>query len=312
MIRSSPLARIAFLAATLFVLYAVDVVGAGLDDALLAAPWSFAAMALVDSLVVGWAVGRSRLRGWRAVAAVGLAFYAVKTVLVAVEAVYLSDVLPAHLVASLFANGALVAAIYVPIVVWAMGRFESPAAGSPPCAPAISGLAHQWRGWLWRVPLAGLLYLVLFVAAGAVVFRGAATAIDPAAATAYLEGFEATDPTRVLGLQWLRGMLWLVLVMPWVRSLSGGVARVGLVAGSFFAVLMASSFLVPTGLPAAVVPAHALEVATANLAFGFVVAWLVGRSHAGPVAGTLGQRVQESPGESQGEGDRHSRGGATS
>lgn len=261
------LLRLVFLTLVLFVLYAVDFWGLGLAPAVRTVPLVVVLVALLDTAVTTLVIMRSRRHGWALAAVLFLAFYALKTVLVAIEAAYLTDVFTPGMLAGLLLNGALAAAIFAPLAVWTWGRWRSAPETAVPVE--ITG----WRSWLWKVPLLGVVYAVLFVAAGLLVFQPLARALDAATAEAYFAAFQ--PPAWILLFVVARGILWVLLTLPLVVGLNGRSWRDSLAAGLFFGVLMASSLMLPSGLPDSIWPAHLLEVFAANFIFGVLMVWLL-------------------------------------
>lgn len=278
--------RLFLLVLLLFLLYALDFRNLALAPVVAAAPLPLFLMAVIDGLLMAFAISRTQLTGWRLVAAVGLLYFGLKTLLVAVEGIYLPDVLTPDLVASLLVNGATTAVIAVPVAVWLLGRRT---ADLPPRERAFG--RPTLLGLVWRLPLVGLLWVVLFVATGLLVFRPVATALDAATAEAYLNAFNPENPLLVLGFQLGRGMLWALLALPLLWALARSRSARGLVLGLLFAGWMGSSLLLPNDLlPAQIWLAHLLEVLMENFLFGFVVAGLlVGASVAKRRAGVTAE-----------------------
>lgn len=266
--------RLLLLVLLLFVLYALDFRSLALAPVAAAAPLRLFLVALIDGLLLAFAISRTRRAGLALAATVGLLYFGLKTLLVAVEGIYLPEVLTPELVLSLLVNGAITALIVVPMAIWLLGRWP---ARQPQRAPGYG--RPSLLGLVWRLPLTGLFWVILFVATGLLVFRPLATALDAATAEAYLNAFNPENPLLVLGFQFARGILWALLAAPLLWSLDRPRIAAGLVLGLLFAGWMGSSLLLPNDLlPAQIWLAHLLEVLTENFIFGFVVAGLLLRS----------------------------------
>jgi hypothetical protein len=252
----------------------VDLYGFGLNHVMLGAPLALLAMAALDAAALLLLLTHARGSGWRVAFAVGVLFFGVKVGLVALEAFYLPDVLPPTVLRPLLVNGLFSALVVAGVTRWWHGRGASAAAATAWARPSTL------PGWIWRLAAAGLLWLLLFVAGGLLIFRPLALALDAPVATAYLDAFTPANPLLILGFQWARGVLWALLALPILAHLGGTHGRRGLVLGSIFAIWMASGLLLPNDLlPATIVPAHLAEVALENLLFGLGLAWLfVGRT----------------------------------
>lgn len=256
------------LALVTFGLYAVDLWGMGVSPLLRTAPWRLLVVALIDTAVIVIALRRANGGGWQLAGRLALLIFGVKTAVVVVETIYLPDVLPLAWVPGLLLNGAVTAGLQALAAVWLTGRGQDTAVA--PASPWFPWATLSWRRWL----LTGVLWMVLFVAAGLLVFQPAARALDRAAADAYLAAFTPENPLLILAFQVGRGLLWALLAWPLLGSLRGGAGQRGLVLGLLFAGLMASAQLQAIDyLPAAIWPAHLVEVAVENMLFGLVVAW---------------------------------------
>jgi hypothetical protein len=264
-----PILRWTALLLLLVALYAIDFFGLGLNRALLGAPLALLGMAALDAALLGLLLSRLGGTGLRPMMAVFLLFFGVKTALVAVEAAYLPDVLPAAMLPSLVLNGLITAVAATTAAMWVYDRWG---AGRP---DVKAGWFFSILGWIGRLATAGFLWMLLFVGGGLLVFRPIAMALDPAVAEAYLSAFAPDNPLLILLLQWGRGTLWALLALPALGRLGGAVWRRGLLLGVCFAGWMGGLLLPPNDLlPATLLPAHLVEVVVENLLFGFVLARL--------------------------------------
>ncbi len=249
-----------------FGLYAVDIWGMGLSPLLRTAPWLLLAVALIDVAVISIALSQAEGAGWALAGRLALLIFGVKTAVVVVETIYLPDVLPLAWVPGLLVNGGVTALLLALAAVWLNERW----AGAANVLPWFSWSTLSWRRWLTT----GLLWMVLFVATGLLVFQPVARALDRAAADAYLADFTPENPMLILAFQAGRGLLWALLAWPFLNSLRGSAWRRGLILGLLFAGLMGSSQLQAIDLlPDAIWPGHLAEVVVENFLFGLVVAW---------------------------------------
>lgn len=249
-----------------FGLYAVDLWGLGLSPLLRTAPWLLLAVALIDVGVITVALRLAAGGGWSMVGRLALLFFGVKTAVVAVETIYLPDVLPLAWVPGLLVNGGVTALLVGWAAVWLNGR----GAAGERRQTWFPWAAFSWRRWL----LTGVAWMVLFVAAGLLIFQPVARALDRAAADAYLAAFTPENPLLILAFQAGRGLLWALLAWPFLQTLRGAAWLRGLVLGLLFAGLMGSAQLQGIELlPDAIWPAHLVEVVVENFLFGLVVAW---------------------------------------
>ena len=84
-----------------------------LSEGVRTAPAMLLLVSLLQAAVLSYPIVRARWSGWRLVSAIFLLLYGVTKLMVAIEAVYLPEVLPADLVRHLLINGAITAAIFL-------------------------------------------------------------------------------------------------------------------------------------------------------------------------------------------------------
>jgi hypothetical protein len=271
---SDTILRFVALVGLLFVLYAIDFYNLSVSQTVRAAPFALFAVAFLDTAVIVAAISRLRYTGWRLIATVFLFIYGLKTFLVAIEGIYLSDVLTPAMVRTLFINGLIVAALFAPAAVWAFGRWT--AGERTGKKTEVYGELYEPRsfiGWGLRLAVAGIAYLLLFIAGGLLVFTPVAAFLDPAQAAAYSAAFEAPVwlPLFVIA----RGALWALLALPAIHGLTGSFWTQALTIGFLFAVLMADSMFLADTLPGAIRIGHFVELFAENFLFGLVLVRLL-------------------------------------
>lgn len=264
-------------------LYAIDFTAGGqlslsLAPAARQTPLLLLLMAAIDTAVLTLARRRAAGPRWPLVAALFALFFGVKTGLVAMETVYLPEALPFAVARSLAVNGFITALVMTPLLTWGVEG-----AAETAVLPPVSRRRWRWPHWAGRLLAAGLVWVILFVAAGLLVFRPVAMALDPATADAYLAAFTPEQPLLILGLQWGRGVIWALLVLPILRHWRGSRRERGFWLGLCCAGLMGSSLLLAgEALPAAIWPAHLAEVVVENFLFGLWLGpWLTPPATAG-------------------------------
>ncbi len=249
-----------------FGLSSIDFWGFQLNPDTLANPVSFFLVAGLISATVAFLVYKSLWSGWKLTLAIFFLVYGFVTALVAVEAVYLSNILTPDLAATLFVNGALSAAVFSPVVVFIWGKMIA-----QKYTPASPRLPVHWAGLIWRSFAAGIVWVVLFIFCGLLIFQPIARAIDPQALDFYAN---METPSWILMFQMARGIIMAWLGLPFIAMTGGNRRQTGLLLGMAFAVLMGSNLLIPTQLPYAVQSAHFIEVTAENFFFGLFVAIL--------------------------------------
>jgi hypothetical protein len=126
-------------------------------------------------------------------------------------------------------------------------------------------------GYVWRLPIAGVCYAILYVLFGACVFLPIASQLAPEALAAY----NIELPAWVLPFQVLRAMLWALLTLPVMKMLMDRKIKVGLTISLLYAVLMGANLLRATDLPFGLRLAHLMKVTGANFCFGWIVTALL-------------------------------------
>ncbi len=228
------------------------------------------AMYALDALVLGYLILRSRWTGWRLVVTVFVVFYGVTTFLTQIETLvflkYLVNIVPAEMISRLFIQGAITAAIFAPLAVFVLGRMRGDATTPPSSWPWTT----SWMGWTWRLLLIAILYVVVYISFGALVFR-------PLAGEAFQAYYgDLQMPPWILPFQMLRGLIWTALAILIIQAMRGSWRETGLMVALLFSVLMSASLLIPTTImPQAIRLAHLVEVFTSNFLFGWITVWLL-------------------------------------
>ena len=155
-------------------------------------------------------------------------------------------------------------------------------------APTTWSSAHGTlaRNLWWKVPVLGLLYMLLFLTAGALAFP-------------YLKEFYTRNPViavpsfGVLAVtEFTRGVVHAVALLPFLRTMNGRTVAASLLAGFALAILGGiSSLLLPIDeiLPPEIRRVHIVEIFGSNFLFGVTAAYLLLHRRARDVAAASGQ-----------------------
>jgi hypothetical protein len=141
-------------------------------------------------------------------------------------------------------------------------------------AGEMSAKGYEWqraqlrRGWLLFLPVLGFAYVILFFVAGGLVYP-------------YVRHFYANrvmpSMGAILGVEFLRGLVYAVAMLPFARLATGhrwrGAGILGLCLSVFGGV---APLLLPNNkyLPAEILPYHLVEVGCENFLLGVIGAWL--------------------------------------
>lgn len=231
-------------------------------------------MAMIDAMLISLVILKSRKNGQGLMVVLFLAFFGMKTVLTVLEAAYLPMLRPLTL--PLLVNGLVASSLFVVIavLVWNSGNVSRDE------VPQFSlNWRKSWFQWVWKLPLSALVWMVLFVAFGALVFLNIAGYFDPQA----LANYSNLDmPSWVLAFQGLRALIWLGLTLPMIVQLNGTKLQVAGLVASVFAGWIGSNLIMALDLPAGLRFAHLMEVGGESFVFGFVVILLLaGRQQKG-------------------------------
>jgi hypothetical protein len=240
--------------------------------------------------VFSWMILRSRLSGWRLVGAVFLAYFGLGTFLIQIESVwFLPRHLPPGFVARLFVMGALTGLLFAPAAVWILARHKRVLNDGP--APTRATGA----GWLRLAYLAAAYVAVYFLAGYFIAYRNPELIAyygdtDPGSFLAQLSRVWGTAPW-LFAFQALRGLLWVVLVMPFLLTFQGRRLELPPMIGCVYSV-WAVMLLAPNPyMPESIRMSHFVETALSDFLFGCLVGAAFARSRPASEAVPSGTRA---------------------
>jgi hypothetical protein len=231
-------------------------------------------MAAIDAALILALVRGSRLSGWRLVLLVGGAYYFVKTLTSQLEAIWFMPNVTGPMLPSLLAMTVPATLGLAPLAVWLGGRWRA-SPGEAGVRPLPMG---KGEAWLKVGLLSALVYPALFFAAGwFIAFRSEALVafyggLRGDTFFSHLGAVIRSDP-MVLGLEVVRGALWVGCAVLVLQSTRGPWWVGTLLVALWFALLQNDVHLLPNPLMAKEIRLfHFLETASSN----FVFAWLIG------------------------------------
>ncbi len=229
--------------------------------------------AVSSTIVLSYVVIRSRWSGWRLAVVMFIVFFGIITLLPQIEsAVYPKHLVnvPAEMVPKLFAQGAILAAMFAPMLVLFWRKKKGPDTSHEPNRRLIMPV----KEWGWKLLLVAVIYIGFYAVFSAFVFLPLAGE----AIREYHAGLET--PWWVIPFQALKGLLWTALALPVIRMMKGAWWEAGLAVSLLFSVLMGSPLLTPTEvMPDNIRLAHLVDVTSVNFLFGWTVVWLFHRRH---------------------------------
>jgi hypothetical protein len=231
------------------------------------------AVSLLNTLVLGYVILRSRWAGWKLVLAIFFVFYGVMTVMPQIETAFFLTRLPPGMLPRLFLSGAIIAALFSSLAVLILGKRRSNPTGSNR-HPRLDMPVGEWVGKLLLIVIA---YLVIYFTFGYfIAWKSAAVRAyyggdDPGSFLAQMRSV-VRDTPLLLPLQVVRAILWTAIAVAVIRMMKGQWWEAGLAVALLFAVVMNSQLLLPNPLmPQEVRMVHLLETATSNFLFGWLI-----------------------------------------
>jgi len=231
------------------------------------------AVSLLNTLVLGYVIIRSRWAGWKLVLAIFFVFYGVMTVMPQIETAFFLTRLPPGMLPRLFLSGAIIAALFSSLAVLILGKRRS----NPTESNRHSRLDMPVGEWVGKLSLIVIAYLIIYFTFGYfIAWKSAAVRAyyggdDPGNFLAQMRSV-VRDTPLLLPLQVVRAILWTAIAVPVIRMMKGQWWEAGLAVALLFAVVMNSQLLLPNPLmPQEVRMVHLLETATSNFLFGWLM-----------------------------------------
>jgi len=255
------------------------VLGAASSPSPAAGVLSLLLLSALVSVAFSWAIARSSAWGPRLALAVFMAHFGLGTFLPQVEsALFLPRHLPPGFVTRLFVMGALTAVVFAPaaVLIWGRHRRLLMAASSVPVAPLPT------RRALTRTAILAAVYVVVYLLAGYfIAFRNPEVLAyyndtDPGSFVAQLSKIWGGSPW-FFGFQFMRGILWVVCVVPLIVWLRGGRLAAALLTACLYTAWVVMLLAPNPYMPESVRMTHLVETTCSNLVFGALVGALLGR-----------------------------------
>ena len=227
------------------------------------------------SLVVSFIVRRARASGWPLAAVLSLATFGSMTFLYYIEAVvFLRPRMSQGNLNGMLAMGIVFSVLLGPLAVWILGRARrSSVVVTQPIATAPSSTT-------WKLATIGVGYVALYFVFGYFVawqnpaLRAYYGGTDPGSFVASVGQNWVNDPW-IFPLQFTRGILWALFLLPLMRRFGRGPRETGLAMALFCAVWCLQLLFPNPYMPAGIRWSHLVETLGSNLIFGFGVGWFM-------------------------------------
>lgn len=230
------------------------------------------ACALIDTFLLMLWAGRTRLRGVRRAAALALALYGVKTFTSQLEALWFMPNVTGPMAPALFGMTLPLALVYPALLAQAFGSKaapEEPVWRKPPASHGALTLA-------WSV-LSILVYPTLFFTAGYfIAFQSAVVrefygGVMGSNFFSHMLGVFTSAPS-LFPFEVFRGFLWILMMLPLIRTSRRGWLSDAVLTGAFLALVQNDVHFIPNPLMAPEVRLyHFIETASSNFIWGFLI-----------------------------------------
>jgi hypothetical protein len=243
-------------------------------------PWQAFLPLLVFSFAVAalfvYIIKRSYWHGLKLAIAIFVAVFGLMTVVIQLESLlFLGSRLPSGFMRSIFLMGFLVAALFAPFAVLITGRAKKTEPAS-----LEEHLNMPVGMWVWKLVVVGVCYVLLYLAAGYFI-AWQSTAVrdfygghDPGNIMTHIVWLMQTSP-HIFPFQFLRGLVWMLFVLPIIKMHRGRRLEVGLTIAVLFIVWNLQLFMPNPMMPAEVARVHFFEMTVSNSIFGFIVGVLL-------------------------------------
>jgi hypothetical protein len=237
-------------------------------------------VSLTNALVLSYLALRSRWHGWKLAGTLFLFQFGIETFMSQVETVVFNAALQltASQLVSVFAAGFIRALIFAPLAVWILGKTRKDEAAELPNTRLVFSAGE----WVKRLGILAVMYVVVYFVFGYFVawqsaelrqFYTGSTDILPF--FTHMAGVLRSDPRLVL-IQFVRGLMWVGLVLPVVRMFKGGTLETCFAVALSLSVLLAIFVLFPNPyMPEPVRTAHFYELSSSMLTFGALTGWIL-------------------------------------
>jgi len=252
----------------------------------------------LQTVALAYPVLRARWSGWKLTVAVFVLYFGAGTALSQFETfIYLGHRLSSEMQLGIWAMGLFCAIVFSPLLVLVLGKWRKTKPGHSPYETAtVRPYSLAWKLAAGALVFVGLYYLFgYYVAWQNPELRAYYGGTDPGSFIAQMAGIVETTPW-MLPLQFIRGLLWMLLAYLAVRMMKGPWWEAGLALSLVFTVPALYLVLPNPLMPETVRLSHLVETAPYQFLFGWFSAWLLanrGRQTAG-TAGTAGAaRIHE-------------------
>jgi hypothetical protein len=228
---------------------------------------------LVQTHALAHPIVRAKWYGWKLTFTTFILFFGTVTFMGQLESlVYLGGKMPEGMLPGLFAMGFLTAAVFSPIAVVTLKRWELHANDPPP--------PHDGAGIsAGKIAFCGLVFVALYYLFGYYVawknpaVREYYNGTDPGSFIAQMKSVVQGSPW-MLPFQYVRALLWVGLALLVIRMMKGPWWEAGIATAVLFTVPSLYLLLPNPMMPEPVRMAHLVETVPYQFLYGWFAAWL--------------------------------------
>lgn len=237
----------------------------------------------VNTAVVSYAILRAKWRGLMLAGVVALQIFGIQFFISQIETLYFNFgvQMPERLIVAIVIAGFFLAIVFsiVAVAVWGRMRRRVHSSDVDPVAGMTPG-----RFTMAFLLLSVLVYPAIYITAGHFIAWQFEDVRMFYTGSAHLAGFGRQlwtfVSTSLYPYQILRGMLWILIALPLIRMLNGGLWEKSMVVAAMFSCLMSSQLILPNPyMPGEVAFAHLIETSISNAAWGMIVGFVMSRPY---------------------------------
>jgi hypothetical protein len=214
--------------------------------------------------LLGYYILKSNLARWKLIMSVFLIYFVIGYFNHLIEALIFNVTEADETIREIVA-GLLYAAVFSPILVYLFGKWDA----SP---FALSFKKRSIGSWIWRVLVADVLYVIIYLAAGMIL-----QAVYPQMLSFY-EG-KLPPAELMIGTQFIRAAIFISLALLILRTTNLPKAKRAVLVGLFFSILAGIAPLMTPNpyMPEYVRIGHIVEVGVSNFIYGLLLGLLLGQ-----------------------------------
>jgi hypothetical protein len=237
-------------------------------------------MCFMNSLVLTHPIRRSRWHGLKLTVAVFLVYFGITTFMSQIETLLFRNSIGISVgaVRDIIVQGFVCALLFAPLAVIIQGRMKR----KTELREAAFKFVIIWKGWIWRLTILSIAYVVLYYLFGYFVawqspdireFYSGST--EMTTFPGHISDTFHNNP-GVLLIQLVRGLLWTGLALLIIRMMKGKTLEVSLVIGLLFGLLLTTGLFIPNPyMPESVRLVHFFETSISTFIFGCISGWIL-------------------------------------